>query len=133
MSRDLLQRVASFRFNDQHVPDEVLTLLRHEEGNAELAADDDTPEIVERGTIEGKSAAHKHVKHDTETPCIGSRTVVLEALEHFGRGVRRRTAECFEINALGEGVAEAEVGELKRKWQLESVSNIDGLMHRWFF
>lgn len=51
VSRNLLQRVAPLGFNDQHVSYEMLALLRHEERNPELAANDDASEIVQCGAI----------------------------------------------------------------------------------
>lgn len=114
VSRNLLQRVASLGFNDQHVTYEMLALLRHEERNPKLAADDDASEIVKCCTIERQSAAHEHIQDDTQTPDVGARSVVLQSLEDFRRCVRRTSAECLEISSLRKCVAEAKVGELKK-------------------
>lgn len=110
---DLLQRVAALGFNDQHVADQMFALLRHEERNSEFSADDDAAQVVEGRAIERQSAAHEHVEHDAEAPDVGSRSIVLEALEHLGRGIGRRAAERLQVDSVGECVAEAEVGELK--------------------
>lgn len=113
VSRDLLQRVSPLGLDHQHVPNEVLALLRHEERNSKFAADDDASEIVEGCAIKRQRSAYQHVKDDAQTPDVSTRAIVLEALEDFRRGVRWTTAECFEISALRESVAEAEIGELK--------------------
>lgn len=112
---DLLQRVAPLRFNDQHVADQMFALLRHEERNPKLSADDDAAQVVEGRTVERQCAAHQHVEHDAEAPDVGARTVIFEALEHLGSGIRRGSAESLQINALGECVAKAEVGELQKE------------------
>lgn len=93
----------------------MLALLRHEEGNAELPADDDASEIVKCCAIERQGAAHENVQHNAQAPDVGSRPIVLQSLKDLRRGIWRRPAESFEINSFREVVAEAEVGKLQWK------------------
>jgi hypothetical protein len=112
---DLLQRVAALGFNDQHVTDQMFALLRHEERDPKFSADDDAAQVVKGRAIERQGAAHEHVKDDTEAPNVCTRSIILESLEHLGSRIWRRAAECFQVNSLGECVAEAKVSKLKKK------------------
>ena len=62
--------------------------------------------------VEGQGAADERVQDDAEAPDVHFRPVVLLALEQLRGGVRGAPAECVQLRAQRELVAEAKVGNL---------------------
>ena len=114
----LAQRHSVLGVNHEQLADEVLRLLAHVRGEAEIQLADALVRHVLRLRFEGRMAAQKLVGQHADAPVVDGRVVVL-VIDHLGRQVIQGAAH--GVTAVGRRVCRpAKIGDLRLVLQNDS-------------